>query len=233
MKKNLIGLVFILYGITVFISYFIGTLNNFLASKMIFLSISSGIVMLIIGVILILDKSIYMNIKKINILLIIPFIMIFFAGDGELSIALASKRASNLSSQMNIDSIDISLINQMNNDEFDYIITDENYNDLINYITNDTENSEGKTVKISGYAVVDAEYITDGYFAIGKYSISCCTADAGFVGILVENKDLEIEKNLWFEIEGVLEKTTSKYGYETLYLKILNIQEIEAQNRYV
>lgn len=232
MKKNLIGTIFISYALLIFATYLIGTLNNFLASKMILGTLSSGIVMLVCGIIFIFDKSIYIKTKKYNYILILPFVMIFIAGNGELSLELASNRASNLSSNNGSAKVGEIIVSTLNS-EIEYQMTDENYMNIINHITNNVDENEGKTVRIRGYAITDAEYITEGYFAVGKYYISCCAADAGFVGILVENADISINKNEWFEIEGELKKTVSKYGEETLYIEPSKCVGIEEEGRYI
>lgn len=232
MKRILIGITFLTYALIILVQCITGNIHNFLASKMIIGTIISAVAMSILGVMYLLNKKIYAKTKKIDYILILPVILIFVAGNGELSIELASNRASNLSTQIG----NYSNSNTFENDEenIDYAVTDDNYMEIISYILNNVDEAEGKTIKIRGYKVTKADYIQEGYYALGKYYISCCAADAVFVGILVdEEENAQKEESQWLEIEGVLKKTISAYGEETLYIEPTNTTNINPENRYV
>ena len=91
-------------------------------------------------------------------------------------------------------------------EEIYFDITDEVYNDLSNYLTYESKATKfaGKTIRIRGFAVKNPSFASDKYFAIGKYTISCCAADAGFVGFIAEYDKKKIKDDTWYEIEGVL-----------------------------
>ena len=47
----------------------------------------------------------------------------------------------------------------------------------------------GKTIKVKGFAVDYSDYLNDGYYALGKYSITCCAADAEFAGFMIKTDE--------------------------------------------
>ena len=69
----------------------------------------------------------------------------------------------------------------------------------------------------------------DGYFAIGKYAISCCAADAGFTGFIAKYDNSKITADKWYEVEGILEKGKDKEGYDIMYIKVINSKEISSK----
>ena len=79
----------------------------------------------------------------------------------------------------------------------------------------------GKTIRVKGFVLKDNQYIPDGYFAIGKYEISCCAADATFTGFIAKYDKSNIKKNKWYEIEGVLDKLNEKN--KVMYINVINI----------
>ena len=118
------------------------------------------------------------------------------------------------------------------NKKREYIVNDNNYVQMLNYFSQNPEGVEGSTVRIRGFSVKDTQYITDGYFALGKYIISCCVADAGVFGILVENMDT-VNDNSWYEIEGTLKVIEDKYKQKTIAIVPTNINSISSENMYI
>lgn len=118
------------------------------------------------------------------------------------------------------------------NRKFDYDIVDEVYMDLSNFITFAEKLKQfiSKTIRIRGFINKHEQYVPKGYFAIGKYGVSCCTADAGFVGFFVKETEKVVENN-WYEIEGFLEKAKDSAGYNRIAIKINNIKEIDSKKR--
>ena len=124
--------------------------------------------------------------------------------------------------------------------KIDYEVIDENYYDLANYIvyTENTSKFTGKTIRVSGFIVRYASFIPFGHFAIGKYGVGCCTADANFVGYIVkldENIKETLKNNDWYEIEGVLEPGEDDNGYSIMAIHVINIKKIDSkkQDQYV
>lgn len=116
------------------------------------------------------------------------------------------------------------------NRKFDYDIVDEVYMDLSYFITFAEKQKQfiGKTIRIRGFVNKHEQYVPKGYFAIGKYGVSCCTADAGFVGFFVKETEKVVENN-WYEIKGILEKAKDSAGYSRIAIKINNIKEIDSK----
>lgn len=52
------------------------------------------------------------------------------------------------------------------------------------------------------FALKKASYLPYGYFALGKYAMSCCAADAGFTGFIAKYDNSKIVSDKWYEIEG-------------------------------
>ena len=111
-------------------------------------------------------------------------------------------------------------------------IVDSNYNELSNYITfaPKADKFKGKTIKVRGFAIKEADYLTNEYFLIGKYAISCCAADAGVVGFIAKYDNNKIVQDKWYEIEGILEKGTDKDGYDIMYIEVINVREISSKS---
>ena len=89
---------------------------------------------------------------------------------------------------------------------------------------------ENKTIKVKGLALKKTAYLPNGYFAIGKYVISCCAADAEFSGFIVKYDNNKIEDDKWYEIEGTLKKGKDSEGYDIMYIKVINIKEIDSKD---
>lgn len=117
---------------------------------------------------------------------------------------------------------------QVENIDFD--VVDEAYSTLTNYLTYEPQAKKyiGKTVKVRGFVVKDPTFTKKEYFAIGKYEISCCAADAGFTGFIAEYDKSKLIDGNWYEMVGVLTLGSDNYGSEILYLDIKNIKEIDS-----
>ena len=241
MKKYL-GLIYISYGVLILYTLITNTLKNYLSPQLqIYIKIAL-IPLLIVGIALCVLKKVNYKFKISDSILLIPLIMIFISGDGLLSLGLAENRSSNL---MNRDQTNIT---QTTNQEIkkeelpanttydftkpDFEVIDANYEGLANYLTFSEKAKEyvGKTIKLRGFTVKYASYLPDGMFAIGKYIITCCVADASFGGFYVKYDLDKISHNKWYEIEGVLEQGIDKDGYSILYINLININEIDSSN---
>ena len=110
-------------------------------------------------------------------------------------------------------------------------VVDESYDTLANYLSYVPNATvyEGKTIRVRGFIVKQAYYLNKNQFAIGKYSISCCVADAGFIGFIVNYNPSKVKENAWYEIEGVLQKDKDKDGVDILSIKVVNIKEIDSK----
>lgn len=119
-------------------------------------------------------------------------------------------------------------------------VIDKNYYDLANYMTytDNPELFEGKTIRVKGFITRYASFIPFGHFAIGKYGVGCCTADANFVGYIAkldESIDLKLKNNDWYDIRGYLEKGTDNDGYDIMVIHVMAIEPIDGskEEQYV
>lgn len=247
--KRYLGLICLLYsGIFGYVVIF-DKLKNFLAPGMQIYIKLSIVPMIFIGLVMLFNDNVHYKFKISDLSLILPFILLIFAGDGRLTVNFASNRVTNLNIENRNKSEDMqqSLETPKNetqkkevNDElkqsYDFSnpyfeINDSNYNELSNYITfaPKADKFDGKTIRVRGFALKKAQYLPDGFFAIGKYSITCCAADAGFTGFMALYDNSKIKENKWYEVEGVLEKGKDSEGYDIMYIKVINIKEISSK----
>lgn len=246
MKKYL-GFICLVYSGIIGYVWIFNQLKNFLAPTMqIYIKVSL-IPLIIIGIVLYFSDHIHYKFKITDLVLVLPLIMFVFASDGRLSASFAQNRMNfnNISNKANKKIKKVKTVEEDNNNDNitydftnpDFEIIDENYYELANYLTFLVEPSKyiGKTVKVKGFASKVNKYISGNYIGIGKYGITCCAADAGFVGFLSKLGNHKVKVNKWYEVEGVLEIAKDNAGYDILVLKIINIKEIDgkAENQYV
>ena len=241
MKDKILGIYFVVLSFVIYTLYFVGYLNNFLAAKMIMFSLISATILLVLGLLILFNKIKNLKLSKNTCILIIPLIMIVIANDGKLSLELAKKRGSNLSvsiaDKTNNNSTSYkpeeNKENKENKVENNHEINDDNYIEALNYLYLNMDEVKGDTVKISGFAIKDAPFVTEGHFVIGKYVISCCAADAGVVGILVKDSRVKVNDKGWYEIEGVIDVVKDKYQKETVIIRPKKATPIVPGNMYV
>ena len=258
MSKKYLGFICFLYSGIILYVWLFDKLNNYLAPQMqIYLKISV-VPMLIVGLVLLFNSKVTYKFKISDIVLLLPLIMLILAGDGRFAISFASNRTVNYNTQNRSKSkttqtvTKVSEPEEINNEPVkkkieeekeepkvtydfsnpDFEVVDANYAELANYITfsSKADKYSGKTIKVRGMALQDVEYISDDYFMIGKYLISCCAADASFTGFVVKYDGNKIESDKWYDIEGILEKGVDEEGYDIMYIKIINIKEINGNS---
>lgn len=240
MKKYCISIIFFFYIGLILYLFITGYLSHFLAPNMQKYCFFAIPILGMIAVAAIFNQKFVYSFKFFDFILILPLFAVFFIGDGQLSVSLAKNRSNNfkvatskLENQVGQKEEQSEKPNYSTQDfdftKIDYDIVDEAYSAIVDYLsdTKGIQTAVGKTVRIRGFAVKDADYITPGFFAIGKYNISCCTADASVFGLLVDSDLSKIEEGGWYEISGVLEKITNKWGYETLAIRAIKLTEID------
>lgn len=235
MKKRFLGIICLLYSIMILYVWIFNKLDNFLAPNMqIYLKISL-IPLLFMGLVMFFNRNIKYNFKINDLVLLIPFIMIILAGDGRLTASLASNRMMNTYTNEEIMyEANYNKVNEEINDEIEeeiyFDINDKNYYNLANYITYNPKATKyiGKKIKVRGFALKKAMYIKEDQFVIGKYGISCCAADASYMGFFVDYDLSKIEQDEWYEIEGVLEKGIDGEGYDIMIIKAINVEKIDS-----
>ncbi|MBQ8892105.1 MAG: TIGR03943 family protein [Bacilli bacterium] len=250
MKKRFLGIVAIVYSCIILYVWIFDILKNFLAPSMQIYIKLSLIPMFLISLVMLFNNKVNYKFKISDLVLILPLVLLILAGDGRLTSSFASNRTTNFNTENRIknenDNVVVSNENEDNlqelniegvSEEHDFSspyfnIVDANYNELSNYITFSpkADKYKGKTIKVRGFALTKASFITDDYFLIGKYAISCCAADAGFTGFVVKHNDNKILNDKWYEIEGILEKGKDKDGYDIMYIEVINLKEIDSKD---
>ncbi|MBO6145203.1 MAG: TIGR03943 family protein [Bacilli bacterium] len=235
MRKKFLGLICFLYALIIAFVWKYNILGNFLAPQMQIYLKTTLFVLLIIGIIICYSDKISYKFKITDLILILPLIALIFAGDGRLTTEFANNRNTNLKKETKatkrsaaLDKFDVNM-SDYNFDNVDFDIQDNLYYDLSNYITYITNPDDfvGKTIRVRGFTNTKGGYLPQGYFTIGKYGVSCCTADAGVVGFIAKYDKNKIKDNTWYEIDGVLQKTKDLAGYDIMVIIINSYKEID------
>lgn len=249
MKNKYLSLIcFIFSGIIIYV-WSTNGLKNYLAPSMFNYIKITSIVLIILGVFLLFIKS-HERFKASDIILLLPILMLILSGDAKLNIGFAENRAKKYrtnseiktTQEISIEDTTTTTTQIIDKDVeiptiIDFELKDSIYSSLANYITfpsDDAINSlNGKTVKVRGFALTSMAIIDKNYFALGKYEMSCCAADAEFVGFIVKNNEVKIENGAWYELIGVLKPGKDKDGYNIMYVEIIDINKINEEEQYV
>ncbi|MBR1414197.1 MAG: TIGR03943 family protein [Bacilli bacterium] len=260
MSKRYLGVICLLYSGIITYVWIFDKLKNYLAPTLqIYLKLSL-IPMIFIGLVMLFNNKVHYHFKISDLILILPLILLILSNDGRLTSSFASNRTMNIKMD-NKKSIkkDNQITNkkeeqestkelEVNNEEIkeekqaekydfsnvDFDIIDSVYDELSNYLTFApmANKYEGKTIKLKGFALNDAVFLPKGYYAIGKYLISCCAADAEFTGFVIKYDGNIINDN-WYDIEGVLKPGKDKDGNDIMYIEVINIKDIAKEEQYV
>lgn len=245
MKKKFLGIICLIYSGIIFYVWFSGNIKNFLAPQMqIYLEIS-GFFFLIMGTIIIFSKKSNYQLELNDFILFLPVIFLILAGDGRLNASFASNRANSFSNKQVVNKNtnenentkeEIKEENEIKKEDYnfknvDFNVIDESYEELANYMDYVPYSNifHGKTIRVRGFVVKDAPNIPNGYFSLGKYTITCCVADAAFLGFIVKEGNFTIEENKWYEIEGVLDANPDKNSEIITIIRVVNIKEIDGK----
>lgn len=242
MRKRFLGIIGLIYSIFIIYLLISKKINYFLAPKLqIYIKVSI-IPFLITSIITIIKGNKHYKMKKSDILLLMPIIIFMNVGDGRFNSTLANNRINNYTKSKSMDKVDDIIISDeelkkynFNNPFFN--VVDESYDILGNYITFEpsAKKFENKSIKVRGMLIKNNSYLPNGYFFIGKYSISCCAADANYVGFIVRHSLDKLKENNWYEVKGILKRGKDKEGYDVMYIYAVEIEEIDpkVENQYV
>lgn len=244
MKNKYLSIISILYSILLFYLYFSNNLKNYLAKSMFIYVIISAIILLIIGLITLLNKESYYKFKIIDLILIIPILMFVLSGNGRLTTSIAINRTINNKNNINteIKAPEIKYkeekvdIKEQNNDEIYFDVIDESFVTLSDYLSFDERAYKyiGKKIRVRGFLVDYETILPSNYYSIGRYAITCCVADANYVGFFFKY-DKRIDKDEWYEIEGTLEEFKDTKEFKHLAISVDSIKEIDGmqEEQYV
>ena len=240
MKKTNYSIILIMYSMLFYILHLLNLTKKFLSPKIINYNLITVFIFLIIATYILLTeektkkKQILEEKKKFDfriLILFIPFLTLFLIGDGALNTKIIKNKSTNLTlltteEDKNTTKYDLSKI--------DLTIKDYNYVEASLEINNYPQKWYGKTVNIRGFVVREASYIPIGYFAIGKYYITCCAADATLVGFTVKyDKTMRVEDSKYYDIKGVFVKAKNQKGEDAIAIKALKIEQVKEEERQV
>lgn len=231
--KRFLGFTCLLYVGLILYVWISGLLSNFISPNMQIYIKLSIIPLFLMGVLFILNKNIEYKFKISDLVLLLPLIMLVIVGDGNLSLNLATNRMA-VSNENRSKSEVVEEVVDYDISKIDYEIIDKNFVDLSSYLTfhENGIKEAGKTIRVSGFSVTSDSNFPKGLMGIGRYYISCCAADATFIGFYFKT-DKEIKDNIWYQIEGVLRHGTDNQGYDILYIEVVNLEEVDKGNQYV
>ncbi|WP_225445518.1 TIGR03943 family putative permease subunit [Paenibacillus arenosi] len=108
------------------------------------------------------------------------------------------------------------------------VVTEKQYMEIILTLDLYKEQFAGKRIRIPGFVYQDKE-MEKGRFAIARFSMQCCTADASPFGILSVNKTKQnVKADEWVEGEGVL--TIAKHeNNQVMLLEVDTLRSIPAK----
>lgn len=251
MRNKFLGIICFIYSIIISYVWISGNLKNYLAINMQSYIKLSIIPLFILGIGLLFFSKKKNKFKVTDFILLLPLFLIFIAGDGRLTVSFANNRVSDYNNKKVkitddketdykkdiVDDLDYKDNNNIDFSNIKYDIVDEAYNELAIFFSFDSKakKHEGETIKVRGFALENESYITDGYFMIGKYIITCCAADSSFVGYTVKKGDFKVKSGAWYEIEGVLEKTDSNDENSIMAIRVVNIKSIDknSEEQYI
>ena len=219
MKKTNYSIILIMYSMLFYILHFLNLTKKFLSPKIINYNLITVFIFLIIATYLLL-------------ILFVPFLALFFIGDATLDTKVIKNKSTSLTFAQVED--DNKNIGNYDLEKIDLTIKDYNYVEASLEINNNPKNWYGKTVNIRGFVVREASYIPIGYFAIGKYYITCCAADATLVGFTVKSDNtMRVEDSGYYDIKGVFVKAKNQKGEDTIAIKAIKIEKVKEEERQV
>lgn len=243
MKNKFLGIISVTYFYIILYVIFSNKLKLFLAPNLQIYIKFSILPLFLISVIIFSNYNNSYKFKISDLILFLPLIMIFFVGDGSFSKSFAKNRMVNYVSKVdknrkieteteNKAEENNDLVENIENEEITDIffdINDKSYSALASYLSFSKKSKiyEGKTIRVKGFTIINESYIPKGYFALGKYEINCCAADAEFTGFYVKYDTSKIKEGSWYELEGIL-KLDNINGNDSLVIQPKTVKEINS-----
>lgn len=101
-------------------------------------------------------------------------------------------------------------------------VDDSNYVSMLYDICDRMDAYDGKEIELLGFVYKEDKF-SNKQFVIGRYLMSCCTADLELIGLMGEYDGASALKNdNWISVKGVIEKGT----YDGEPIPVIKIQEI-------
>ncbi|SEN47416.1 TIGR03943 family putative permease subunit [Lihuaxuella thermophila] len=97
--------------------------------------------------------------------------------------------------------------------------TEKNYADYFNTINMYPKEFEGKKIRLKGFVYRD-ETLKKNEFVTGRFTVTCCTADATVIGMVTTGSHAgQVKSNQWIEVTGTIQ-TVMYEGYEMPVIKL-------------
>ncbi|MBA4493340.1 TIGR03943 family putative permease subunit [Paenactinomyces guangxiensis] len=104
-------------------------------------------------------------------------------------------------------------------------LTEKNYADYLNTINMYPKEFSGKKIRLIGFVYRD-ETLKKNEFVIGRFTVTCCTADAGVVGLLTTYPGAQhLKLDQWIEATGTVQ-TIQPEGYDMPVIKLTSYKTI-------
>ena len=243
MRNRFLGIICLLYASIITYTWLFSKLSNYLAPQMQMYIKISLFPLIIIGLVLVISES-KSKFKISDFILLLPLIMLIISNDGHLTASFALNRINSINKSETKKTTPVIEENPVEYEDIEeteepeeiydfsnpyFNVKDTFYSELANYITYVPEANKyvGKTIKLKGFTIKYGSYLPKGYFAFGRYLISCCAADAEFVGFYAKYDFDKLRHNHWYEIEGVLKQGKDNNGEDIVYIKVINLNELE------
>ncbi|MFC7439958.1 TIGR03943 family putative permease subunit [Laceyella putida] len=102
-------------------------------------------------------------------------------------------------------------------------LTQEKYADYYNTLNFYPQEFKGKKIKVKGFIYRD-ETMKKDQLVVGRFSVTCCTADAIVVGFLTEGKETaSLKVNDWVEVTGTLDVGR----YDGVDMPVIKLESVE------
>ncbi|SFI63886.1 TIGR03943 family putative permease subunit [Thermoflavimicrobium dichotomicum] len=104
-------------------------------------------------------------------------------------------------------------------------IDEENYGELYTLIYSFPSELKGKKIKVKGFVYLDPN-IQQNEFVLGRFTVTCCTADASVIGFVFKTEK-PFKENQWLEATGTIQ-TRKENGADVPVIRLDSYELIPA-----
>lgn len=102
----------------------------------------------------------------------------------------------------------------------------DNHISTINLLEQEPDKFLDKTITLTGF-IYREESFDKNRIVVGRFGVSCCVADAGIFGLLVEGEDLSVHPtDSWVQVTGTLSSVDFN-GWELPMIKLSSIKSVQ------
>ena len=237
MRKIFLGVVCIIYSFAFSYVWIFDKLKNYLSISMQNYLKVATIFIFILGIFYLFVGNKKSRFKFSDLVLLVPIIFLFFSNDLILDSSFAGNRldyqVEDTGDKVNSEKIFNDKLEDYDFSNPFFDITDPLFQTISMYMTSSSKANifEGKTIRLSGMALLDTPFLHESDFMIGKYVITCCAADAMFNGFIIRYDRSKIKSDSWYMVEGVLHSSSDSSGHPIMIVNALNVVEIDSKNQ--